>query len=97
MNNLINDTWYYAIVQNPGMSTEQFVGYTDIETEENFIPAFRTKEIAQHCFLIMPKDIMNNTYEAQAIIQEDLMENAQKNGYHVYLLDDKGIILERLS
>lgn len=97
MNDLIKDAWFYIVVQNPGLSAEQFVGYTDTETGDNFIPAFKTKEIAQQCFLVMPKDIMNNTYEAQAIIKEDLMEHARSNGYKVFLFDDKGIISERLS
>ena len=97
MNEPIKDTWYYVIVQNPGTSNEQFVGYRDRDTDDSFIPVFNTKEIARQCFLVMPKDIMNNTYEAQAMIKEDLLERAQSNGYQVFLLDDKGVILERLS
>ncbi len=97
MNNQIKNTWYYIIVQNPGISNEQFMGYTDKETNATFIPAFKTKEIAQQCFLILPKDIMNNKYEIQAIIKEDLMDHARKNDYKVFLLDDKGSILEKLS
>jgi len=97
LNNQIKNTWYYIIVQNPGISNEQFMGYTDKETNATFIPAFKTKEIAQQCFLILPKDIMNNKYEIQAIIKEDLMDHARKNDYKVFLLDDKGSILEKLS
>lgn len=97
MNDPIKDAWYYVIVQNPGTSNEQFVGYTDKETGATFIPAFKTKEIAQQCFLVMPKDIMNEKYEAQAVIKEDLMEQARKNNYAVFLLDDKGSILGELS
>ncbi|MBU8849317.1 MAG: hypothetical protein KOO64_07210 [Desulfobacterales bacterium] len=97
MNDQIKDTWYYIIIQNPGISNEQFVGYTDKETNATFIPAFKNKEIAQQCFLIMPKDIMNNKYEIQAIIKEDLLDQAQKNNYEVFLLDDKGSILEKIT
>ena len=97
MNNQIKNTWYYIIVQNPGISNEQFMGYKDKETNATFIPAFKIKEIAQQCFLILPKDIMNNKYEIQAIIKEDLMDHARKNDYKVFLLDDKGSILEKLS
>ncbi len=96
MNNPIKDAWYYIIVQNPGTSDEQFVGYTDKETKTTFIPAFKSKEIAQQCFLIMPKDIMKNKYEIQAVIKEDLIHQTQKNDYEVFLLDDKGIILEKV-
>lgn len=97
MSNQIKDVWYYIIVQNPEAAGEEFVGYTDQKTGATFIPAFKTKEIAQQCFLIMPKDIMNHKYEAQAIIQEDLMTLAQKNGYDVFLMDDKGRVLEKIS
>jgi len=97
LNDQIKDTWYYIIIQNPGTSNEQFVGYTDKETKATFIPAFKTKEIAQQCFLLMPKDIMNEKYEAQAIIKEDLMDQAIKNDYEVFLLDDKGSILGKIS
>jgi hypothetical protein len=93
----IQDTWYYIIVQNPEADGEQFVGYTDQKTGATFIPAFKTKEIAQQCFLVMPKDIMNHKYEAQAIIQEDLLSLAQKNGYDVYLMDERGRVLEKIS
>jgi len=97
LNDQIKDTWYYIIIQNPGISTEQFVGYTDKETKITFIPAFKTKEIAQQCFLIMPKDIMNNKYEVQAIIKEDLVDQAKKNNYDVFLLDDKGCVIKKIS
>lgn len=97
MNLSKKNTWYYIIIQNSGASDEQFVGYTDKETNITFIPAFKTKEIAQQCFLIMPKDIMNYKYDVQAIIKEDLMNHARKNNYDVFLLDDKGIILEKVS
>jgi len=91
------DTWYYVIVQTPGTENEQFLGYKDKNTDEPFIPAFETKEIAQQCFLVMPKDVMNEKYEIQAIIKEDLMLAAQKNDYAVFLLDDKGRVVEKIS
>jgi len=97
LNKKTKDTWYYIVIQNPGISSEEFVGYTDKKTGATFIPAFKTKEIAQQCFLVMPKDIMNQKYEVQAIIKEDLVRQAQKNDYEVFLLDDKGSILKKIS
>ncbi len=97
MNESKKDAWYYIFVQNPGTSSEEFVGYTDKETGLTFIPAFKTKEIAQQCFLILPKDIIKNKYEVQAIIKEDLIHQSQKNSYDVFLLDDKGSILKKVS
>jgi len=97
LNDQIKDTWYYIVVQNPGIFNEHFVGYTDEKAGATFIPAFKTKETAQQCFLIMPKDIMKNKYEIQAILKEDLLDHAQENKYEVFLLDDKGRILEKIS
>ena len=96
MNKKTKDTWYYIVIQNPGISSEEFVGYTDKKTGATFIPAFKSKEIAQQCFLVMPKDIMNQKYEVQAIIKEDLIEQAQKNDYEIFLMDDKGSLLEKI-
>lgn len=97
MNNKIKDVWFYIVVQNPGASSEQFMGYTDKETKATFIPCFKSKEIAQQCFLLMPKDIMKEKYEVQAIIKEDLIDLAEKQSYEIFLLDDKGKILEQIS
>ncbi len=97
MNNEIKDAWFYIVIQNPGASNEQFMGYTDKETKATFIPCFKSKEIAQQCFLLMPKDIMKEKYEVQAIIKEDLIDLAEKQSYEIFLLDDKGKILEQIS
>ena len=91
------DTWYYIVVQNPGTPSEQFMGFTDKETNTTFIPCFKTKEIAQQCFLLMPKDIMKEKYEVQAVIKEDLMDLAKKYSYEIFLLDEKGKILEQIA
>lgn len=96
MNEPIKDAWVYIIVQNPETPKEQFMGYRDKTLDAVFIPAFKTKEVAQQCFLLMPKDVINEKYEVQAIIQEDLINQARKNGYEVFLMDDKGMIIKKL-
>ena len=96
MNNKIKDVWFYIVVQNPGASNEQFMGYTDKKTKATFIPCFKSKEIAQQCFLLMPKDIMKEKYEVQAIIKEDLIALAEKQSYKIFLMDDKGKIIEQI-
>lgn len=92
----IQSEWYYIIVQNPETVEEQLTGFTDDETGTDFVPVFRSREEAQQCFLLMPKDIINIKYEIQAIIKEDLMEQAAKKDYSIYLMDDKGTVLDRL-
>ncbi len=97
LNAQIKDTWYYIVVQNPGTPGEHFMGFTDKQTNVTFIPAFATKEIAQQCFMVMPKDLMNEKYEVQAIIKEDLLEQGRQNEYEVFLMDDRGNMLEKIS
>ncbi|WP_022664452.1 hypothetical protein [Desulfospira joergensenii] len=96
MNDKIKDIWYYVIVQNPETPRSEILGYTDEKTKAVFIPAFKSKEIAQQCFMAMPKDVIKEKYEAQAIIAEDLITHARKTGHEVLLLDDRGKVLEKI-
>ncbi|MFO7752465.1 MAG: hypothetical protein R6V41_05030 [Desulfobacteraceae bacterium] len=88
--------WYYIIVQNPGSPEEQLTGFSDEDSGTDFVPVFRSKEEAQQCFLLMPKDVINIKYEVQAIIKEDLIYQAGKKDYRIYLMDDKGAVKDRL-
>ncbi len=97
MNKKTQENWYYMIIQNPGTSTEQFVGFRDPETDEKFLPAFKTKDEAQACFSLMPKDLFNGAYDTQTVIEDDLVDIANKNGHQVFLLDEKGTILAHLN
>ena len=91
------DNWYYVIIQDPGDSTEQVVGFSKEDTDEKFLPAFKTKEDAESCFALMPRDIFEKRYDSQAIIEEDLLLAASENGHKIYLLDEKGCILKPLN
>ncbi|MBU1340898.1 MAG: hypothetical protein KKE44_21330 [Proteobacteria bacterium] len=93
----IDENWYYIIIQDPGTSTEQYVGFSDGKTKEKFIPAFKTKEQANACFALMPKDLFNGKYAVQAVIDDDLLGVANENGHKIYLLDEKGTILDYLN
>ena len=97
MDKAIKENWLYVIVQNPGTPGEQLLGYTDQDSGDSFVPAFSSKEAAQQCFLIMPKDIMHNKYEIQAIIKEDLLAHTLQERYNVVLMDDKGQIIKKLT
>ncbi|MBU1194237.1 MAG: DUF4907 domain-containing protein [Proteobacteria bacterium] len=92
----INDTWFYVIIQNPGID-EEFLGFNDETTHKKFIPAFKTKEDAKKCFALMPRDLFKEKYEAQAVIGEDILLAAEEQGHKVYLLDEKGRILQHLN
>lgn len=93
----ITEKWYYLIVQDPGTSNEQVVGFTNENTNENFLPAFKTQQDAKACFALMPKDIFKGKYEVQAVIEEDILITAKKEGHKVFLLDDEGKILKELN
>lgn len=91
------DKWYYTIVQNPGTDDEAFVGYTGTEKEEKFIPVFKDKKSAEQCFTLMPKDIFKEKYEVQAVIEEDVLSAAKTTRHKIYLLNERGKILELLN
>jgi len=91
------ESWYYIIIRDPGTPTEQFVGFSDENSSEKFIPAFKTKESARACFTLMPKDLFHGEYDTQAVIGNDLLNTAKKNDHRVYLLDEKGTILKHMN
>lgn len=87
--------WIYVIVQDPG-GDEQFLGQTDEEKNVSFIPLFLEKDAASQClpFLVREKGLK---YEAQAILYEDLVDYASKNGFMIFILDGAGKILEKIG
>lgn len=90
------EKWYYIVVQNPGTPDEEFVGYEDKDTGATFIPSFASKDEATQCFFIMPKDVMKQKYEVQAIIREDLVDHARNHDFRVFLLDHTGTVKEEI-
>jgi hypothetical protein len=93
----ITDNWYYVIVQNPGTASEQVLGFRDEATGEKFLPAFKTKQDAKSCFQNMPKDLFTETYDIHAVIEEDIIHTARKEGHQIFILDEKGHILKPLG
>ncbi|MCK5541815.1 MAG: hypothetical protein KAI40_03915 [Desulfobacterales bacterium] len=89
--------WFYCIVENSGTSIDQLMGFKDDETQTEFIPIFKTKEEAQQCFLLMPKDVMNLKYEIQAVIKDDILMRTKETGHKIFLMDDKGQIIKELE
>ncbi len=93
----ITDTWYYVIVQNPGTSSEEVVGFLDDNTRKKFLPAFKTQQDAKKCFQMLPKDLFKETYEIHAVIEDDVLATAEKGGHQVFLLDEAGQILKPVN
>ncbi|MGD9730597.1 MAG: hypothetical protein AB7U45_00335 [Desulfamplus sp.] len=89
---IIKKQWVYVVVQDPETSSEELMGFSPDDDKssisEPFIPAFETKEEAQQCFLLMPKDLMKRKYEVQAMLKDDLINYAKTNGYKVFMMDE---------
>ena len=81
--------WVYVVIQDPGPN-EAFLGQYDEENEVSFIPVFETKEAAQNCLPMIHRD-PKLTYEIQAIQYDDMKDQAEKNNFTLYLLDQNGV------
>ena len=83
--------WVYVFVCDPGES-ESFLGLYNSEKDVHFIPAFRSKEEANDCFLNLPRE-KGKKYELQAVHLEELHTDARKNNFIVTLVDQEGKIV----
>jgi hypothetical protein len=83
--------WVYVFVCDPEKE-ESFLGLYDAEKDAQFIPAFRSKEEANDCFLNLPRE-KGKKYELQAIHLEELHAEAKKNNYLVAMVDQEGRIV----
>lgn len=83
--------WVYVFVCDPEKD-ESFLGLYDAEKDVQFIPAFRSKEEANDCFLNLPRE-KGKKYELQAIHLEELHAEAKKNNYLVAMVDQEGKIV----
>lgn len=90
-----NSGWFYIVVQSPG-ENEMFLGQHDDENDISFIPLFRQKEHALQCLPLMKRD-RSLKYEVQAVHQEEISEEAANTGFLLYLLDEEGVILEKID
>ena len=84
--------WVYVFVCDPEKD-ESFFGLYDAEQDIHFIPAFRTKEEANDCFLSLPRE-KGRKYELQAIHIEELHEAAAQNHYTVAMIDQDGKLVK---
>ncbi len=89
------DSWVYVAVENPG-GDEKFVGLADDKSKIAYIPAFLAKDEAQACFLNMPRE-SGKKYEIQAVIFEDLANDALDNGFLIFILNSEGKILNKID
>jgi hypothetical protein len=86
------EQWVYVFVCGSD-SDESFLGLYDKGKDCNFIPAFRSKEDANDCFLSLPRE-KGKKYELQAVHIEELNEDATRNGFMVAMVDSDGKIID---
>jgi hypothetical protein len=89
------DPWVWVVVQDPERN-EQFLGQHDRERDVSFIPFFREKEEARAALYGLARD-ESLEYEVQAIRYRNLAEHAARNGFRLFLLDGRGVVLEQLE
>jgi hypothetical protein len=86
-----SDGWVYVFVTGAA-AQENFLGLYNKEKDVNFIPAFRTKEEANDCYLDIPRE-KGVKHELQAVHIEELYEIAVKNNFEVAIVDQDGKIV----
>ena len=89
------EAWVWVVVENPG-GKEQFLGQHDESGNISFLPTFLDKEAAQQGFLQLARN-QKHKYEVQAILIEDLADQALVSGFMIFILDGNGTVLEKIN
>ncbi len=87
--------WVYVAVENTA-GRESFVGYRDEELKVAYLPAFADKEAAQACFINLPRE-PGKKYEIQAVLFEELVNDAASNNFLIFMLDGEGRIQHQID
>ena len=95
MKQLKNNTWVWAIVQDPD-GNEQFLGQHDEQNNVSFVPFFLEKEEAEQCLSGLVKKA-GHKYETQAILFEELKLFCAKENAMLFLLNATGEILDKIQ
>jgi hypothetical protein len=87
--------WVWVVVQDPG-GDEQFLGQHDEDKNISYIPTFLEKQDASQCLNLLMRD-ENRKYEVQAIQYEQLARDAAEHGFMLFVLNNAGEILEKIT
>lgn len=87
-------SWVYVAVEDPG-GNEKYMGLHDESSDTSYIPAFSEKDDALACMYHFPRR-PGKKYEVQAVLLEELAEDARKNGFMIFMLDGQGRILKQI-
>ena len=87
--------WVWVVIQDPG-ENEQFLGQHDKENDISFIPTFLAKEDALEGLAHLSRE-KKHKYEVQAILYEDLAQDAAKNGFMIFIINKAGEVLDKIA
>ncbi|MDM8526046.1 hypothetical protein QUF80_21950 [Desulfococcaceae bacterium HSG8] len=96
MSKLVNkDSWVWVVIQNPE-GEAKVLGQHDDESDVSFIPTFLEKDEALKCYnsLVFEK---GPKYEVQAVLYEELLNDAAENSFIIFILNGSGKILDKVS
>lgn len=95
MKNLKENTWVWAIVQDPG-GNETFLGQHDALNNISFVPFFLEKGEAEQCISGLVKT-PGHKHEIHAILFEELKLFCSKEKTLLFLLNGSGKILDKIQ
>ncbi|MBL0713738.1 MAG: hypothetical protein JJV98_08545 [Desulfosarcina sp.] len=96
MHALIEENQMVWVVVQTADGIETFVGQHHQDLDITFIPFFREKEDARTGQILMRKE-KGCKYEVQAVHCKELAQDAARNGFLLFLLDEDGHILEKID
>ena len=89
------DTWVWVVVMDPEASP-QYLGQEEDGTNTAYIPTFRSKEDAQQGVVRLSIE-KSRKIEIQAVMFDHLCEDAEAGGFHLFVIDEDGAIVEKIS
>ena len=88
------ETWVWVIVMDPE-TDPQYLGQQEKGTQAAYIPTFRSKEDAQQGVADLALE-RGRKIEIQAVMYDHLCEDAAASGFHLFIIDADGTIVEKV-
>ena len=92
-NNIAPEKWIYVLVEVIA-EVEQIVGRHDTERNIRFIPIFMDRDTAQ---IGAVRLAIENKFEIQAMLLDDLLQYASANQSLIFVMDQQGAILTKMT
>lgn len=89
------ESWVWVVVMDPE-ADPQYLGQQEKGTDVAYIPTFRSKEDAQQGVASLSLS-RGRKIEIQAVMYDQICEDAAANGFHLFIVDADGAIVEKIS